>query len=148
MSELLLYFAARAQNFAEVVVPNWDAGKIVVCDRWTDSTLAYQGGGRGLDRDAIRRLDQVVCHGEQPDRTIYLDVDLPTALNRARLRNPRLRDRMEEQSADFHARVRAAYLEIAAANPDRIVVINGEGHPEAVSDRIWAALAPALPPTR
>jgi len=88
-TELLLYFASRAQNVDQVIRPALDAGRIVLCDRFTDSTLVYQGCGRGLDSDVVRDLDRIACSGLKPDVTLLIDIDLETSLTRAKRRNER-----------------------------------------------------------
>ncbi len=88
-AELLLYFASRAQNVDEVIRPALEAGRTVLCDRFTDSTLVYQGCGRGLDTEVVRDLDRIACRGLMPDITILIDIDIETSLARARRRNER-----------------------------------------------------------
>lgn len=119
-SELLLMFAARAQHLATVIKPALASGQWVVCDRFTDATYAYQGGGRGLDQDVIESLENIVQGGLQPDLTIYLDVSVEVAARRIAARN---HDRFEREQVEFFERVRAAYLERAASQP-RIRVVD------------------------
>lgn len=119
-SELLLMFAARAQHLATVIKPALASGQWVVCDRFTDATYAYQGGGRGLDQDVIESLENIVQDGLQPDLTIYLDVSVEVATRRIAERN---HDRFEREQVEFFERVRAAYLERAASQP-RIRVVD------------------------
>jgi dTMP kinase len=142
-TELLLYFASRAQNVEQVIRPALEAGSIVLCDRFTDSTLVYQGCGRGLDTDVVRDLDRIACRGLKPDLTFLIDIDLETSLMRAKRRNERVgpaESRIDEESAAFHERVRQGYLALAKAEPDRIAVIDGcEGISE-VGQRIREAL--------
>jgi len=137
VAEMLLYFAARAQNFEERILPAWKAGAIVLSDRFTDSTLAYQAGGRGLGRNVVMQLHEIACRGLQPDLTICVDVGTETGLSRTRLRNGANRDRMDEQALEFHRKVRSIYLELASENPERIKLIDGNGTIEDVSERIW-----------
>jgi dTMP kinase len=142
-TELLLYFASRAQNVDRVIRPALDSGRIVLCDRFTDSTLVYQGCGRGLDTDVVRDLDRIACRGLKPDVTILIDVDLETSLMRARRRNERvgpLESRIDEESAAFHERVRLGYLALAETEPERIVVIDGRASIVEVAQRIREAL--------
>src|SRR2546425_4828693 len=104
-AELLLYFASRAQNVDECILPALAAGKIVLCDRFTDSTLAYQGYARGLGAETVLALDCIACHGLEPDLTLLIDVDLDTGLGRMRARNTAetvSETRMDEQSLEFH----------------------------------------------
>jgi dTMP kinase len=111
VAEMLLYFAARAQNFDEIILPSWERGAVVLSDRFTDSTLAYQGAGRGLGPDVVMKLHEIACHGLDPDLTIYLDIDTATAMERAAARGPV--DRIDGETTDFHTRVRSAYLDLA-----------------------------------
>jgi dTMP kinase len=148
-AEMLLYFAARAQNFDQVILPAWERGAVVLSDRFTDSTLAYQGDGRGLGQNVVLTLHDIACHGLQPDLTICIDIDLETALERARERNRdrQTRDRMDEETAEFHNRVRQAYLKLGEMYPDRIRIIDGRGRLEDVAARVWAAVKPVLQET-
>ena len=142
-AELLLYFASRAQNVDEVIRPALDAGRTVLCDRFTDSTLVYQGCGRGLDSEVVRDLDRIACRGLRPDVTILIDIDLETSLMRAKRRNERTgpsESRIDDESATFHERVRRGYLTLAKAEPDRIVVIDGTAGIGEVGHRIREAL--------
>ncbi len=144
-AELLLYYASRAQNVDESIRPALADGRIVVCDRFTDSTLAYQGYARGLGAETVRVLDRIACKGLAPDLTLLIDIDLETSLRRARTRNQfsgKVETRMDDQSVDFHRKVRDAYLQIAADEPKRIRVIDGSGDTSAVAARVWEAVAP------
>ncbi|HEY5789111.1 MAG TPA: dTMP kinase [Gammaproteobacteria bacterium] len=141
-SELLLMFAARAEHLAQVIRPALAAGTWVVCDRFTDATYAYQGGGRGVDLQRIARLEALVQGELRPDLTLLLDLDVADGLARAGRRGTA--DRFEAETAAFFARVRACYLERAAAEPQRFRVIDA-GLPLAeVQARIAEALD-ALP---
>ncbi len=127
-AELLLYFASRAQNVDQVIRPALEAGQTVLCDRFTDSTLVYQGCGRGLDTEVVRDLDRIACRGLKPDVTFLIDIDPETSLMRAKRRNERTgpsESRIDEEGAEFHERVRQGYLALAKAEPDRIMVIDG-----------------------
>ena len=142
-TELLLYFASRAQNVEEVIRPALALGKIVLCDRFTDSTLVYQGCGRGLDPAIVRELDRIACQGLQPDTTILIDIDLETSLARAKRRNERAgqsESRIDDESAEFHENVRRGYLDLAAAEPERFVVIDGRAGVGDVARSIQEAL--------
>jgi dTMP kinase len=142
-AELLLYFASRAQNVEQVIRPALAAGNTVLCDRFTDSTLVYQGCGRGLDTGVVRDLDRIACQGLKPDVTVLIDIDLETSLQRARRRNERTgpaESRIDEEDAAFHDRVRRGYLALAQAEPDRIVVIDGRAPIGEVTLRIREAL--------
>jgi dTMP kinase len=147
-AELLLYFASRAQNVAQVIRPALERGEIVLCDRFTDSTLAYQGAGRGFGPEAVMQLHRVACGTLHPDITLYLDIDLETSLERANARNreqTHLREsRLEEESVGFHQAVRDAYLTLAAAEPGRIRVIDARHDPDVVESAVWAQVQPLL----
>lgn len=145
-AEMLLYFAARAQNFDQIILPAWEAGAVVLSDRYTDSTLAYQGGGRGLSRNVVLTLHDIACHGLQPDLTIYIDIDVATGLERAaeRAKQGPGRDRLENEAAEFHERVRAAYLELAREHSNRIKVVDGRGDRAQVAERIWSTVQQVL----
>lgn len=147
-AELLLYFASRAQNVAEVIRPALAQGRVVVCDRFTDSTIVYQGAGRGLGGEAVKALHGIACGTLQPDVTIYLDIDLETGLARALARNEAAggpdESRMDNQAIDFHRRVRAAYLDLAAAEKQRFRVIDARGPADEVADAVWRSVLPEL----
>ena len=139
-AELLLYFASRAQAVDELVRPALAEGKIVLSDRWTDSTLVYQGCGRGLGADTVIALDRVACRGLRPDLTLIVDIDLETSLARARARNTEAESsetRMDEQSVDFHRRVRDAYHALARQEPERIRLVDGAAPVDTVAREIW-----------
>lgn len=144
-AELLLMFAARAQNVEQWILPALREGKIVVSDRFTDSSLAYQGAGRGLGRKTVLQLDHIACHGLVPDLTICIDIDTETGLARARARGdspavaPELR--FEEQAIEFHHKVRQAYHELAQSEPKRFRLIDGRGTPEAIAAKVWEEVA-------
>jgi dTMP kinase len=142
-TELLLYFASRAQNVDQVIRPALDAGRIVLCDRFTDSTLVYQGCGRGLDTNVVLDLDRIACRGLKPDVTLLIDIDIETSLLRAKRRNERIgleESRIDEEGAGFHERVRQGYLALAKAEPERIVLIDGAAGIGEVGQRIREAL--------
>ena len=139
-AELLLYFASRAQAVDELVRPALAAHKIVLSDRWTDSTLVYQGCGRGLGADTVRTLDRISCRGLAPDLTLIVDIDLETSLARARRRNTAAESsetRMDEQSLEFHTRVRDAYHALAAQEPQRVHLVDGRANIDTVARQIW-----------
>lgn len=144
-AELLLYFACRAQNVDELIQPALDRGEIVLSDRFTDSTLVYQGCGRGLGAETVLTLDRIACRGLAPDLTVLVDIDLDTSLARARARNDAARHcetRMDEQSVEFHRRVREAYLKLAEQEKQRFRLVDGRGSVEAVERAIWEAVSP------
>jgi len=143
-AELLIYFASRAQNVDECILPALAAGKIVLCDRFTDSTLAYQGYARGLGEEAVVALDRIACRGLTPDLTLLIDVDVECGIARAQKRNAggdTAETRMDDQSLEFHRKVREAYLKLAKQHADRFRVIDGRGAPEAVAERVWESVA-------
>lgn len=143
MAEMALMFASRAQHISEVIQPAIERGAIVLCDRFTDSTEAYQGNGRKLGSEAVLELHRVLCGNLQPDLTILLDSDPAASLGRARRRNLRAshlaakdiakhhadENRFEKQNRAFFARVHAGYRAIAAREPQRVVVVNAGGTP-------------------
>lgn len=122
MAELLLMFAARAAHLEKVILPALRAGRWVVCDRFTDASHAYQGGGRGIPAPTIEMLDQLVTGGLRPDLSLLLDVSLEVSAERQSGRGDR--DRFEREASPFFSRVRARYLELAQAEPGRIRVID------------------------
>lgn len=137
LPELLLYAAARAQHVCEVIKPALDAGAIVLCDRFTDATVAYQHFGRGIDRETIDALNVLACQSLQPDLTVLIDCDAEFGLSRAKSRiaaasGPR-EERFELENLHFHRRVRDGYLQQAAMEPDRFLTIGAEGSIEEIS---------------
>ena len=137
-TELLLMFAARAQHLQEVILPALDAGKWVLCDRFTDSTYAYQGGGRGIDKSRIAQLEQWVQGDRRPDMTLILDLPIDVGLERAGKRSDP--DRFELEKHDFFNKVRDAFLARAAANPQRYAVIDASPAIEEVQQSIQTVL--------
>lgn len=148
-AELLLYAAARAQHVAELIRPALSAGHIVLCDRFCDATIAYQGYGRGLDSALIAQLNGIAAGSLHPDLTLLLDFPVATGLARARHRNAGAEGpdegRFEDESLAFHSRVRVGYLALAKSE-DRFRVIAGAGSEEEVAARIAAAVSPLLGP--
>ncbi len=134
VTELLLYAAARAQHVHQVIRPAVSAGAVVLCDRFADSTEAYQGGGRALSRETIEILRSIATGGTAPDRTILLD--LPAAEGLARTRKRGELDRIEGEPLAFHERVRAAFLEIAAREPQRVAVVGAAADVETVAGAV------------
>ena len=133
-TELLLMFAARAQHLHERILPALDAGRWVLCDRFTDATYAYQGTGRGVPEDRIATLESFVQAGFQPDLTLYLDIPVEVGLARASARSEP--DRFEREAIAFFERVRQGYLRRAAADPGRIRVVDASGPLESVQREI------------
>ncbi len=140
-AELLLFMAARAQLVGEVIAPKLKAGESIVCDRFSASTLAYQGYGRGLPLSTIDELSQVATGGLQPGLNVLLDI--PAASGLARKGDDR-RDTFESQAAEFHERVRKGYLEIARGDPARWLVLDGAGPRSTVSAQVWEKVKPLL----
>jgi dTMP kinase len=145
IAELLLMFAARAQNVEQSVLPALAEGKIVVSDRFTDSSIAYQGAGHGLGWETVLEVDRISCHGLVPDLTLCIDIDTETGLARAHSRNQQDEMRYEQQAADFHQRVRAAYHELARREPRRFHLIDGSGSPEEIAAKVWDEVFTLLP---
>ena len=142
-SELLLFLAARAQLVRNVIRPALEAGKWVISDRFSDSTLAYQGYGRGLPIDAIRLANDLACDGLRPDLTFLLDVS--PEVSHARLRGRESAtgvraDRIERAGDEFHARLRSGFAALAKAEPGRIVTIDADGTPDEVWELIWNSM--------
>ena len=142
-AELLLFMASRAQMVERVLRPRLEAGEVVLCDRFTDSSIVYQGFGRGLDLDSIRSLNAFATGGILPDCTLLLDVPALAGLARQTERN-----RMEDEALSFHERVRAGYLDEARRDPSRITVINAARTIEAVHEDVLAAVNEALARSR
>lgn len=146
LSELALMFASRAQHIKEVIQPALAAGQIVLCDRFTDSTEAYQGGGRKLGSEAVLALHRILCGDLQPDLTILMDSDLAASVERARRRNKSRvnaesdENRFELESRAFFGRVRNAYLAIAAREPQRVVMVDARGTPEETHQQIMSVV--------
>ena len=137
LAELALMFASRAQHITEVIQPALAEGSIVLCDRFTDSTEAYQGGGRKLGSEPVLALHHILCHDLQPDLTILMDSDVAASVERARRRNKAHtarngrgkndENRFEQESRAFFGRVHSAYLAIAAREPQRVVLVDARG---------------------
>lgn len=143
MTELLLMFAARAQHLAQVIEPALQAGEWVLCDRFTDATYAYQGGGRGLPRETIAALEQLVQGARRPDLTLLFDAPVSVGLARASRRGPS--DRFESEQARFFEQVRQTYLDRARAEPGRFVVIDAARSLAEVQSQLMTALQQRLP---
>lgn len=133
--EALLMVADRAQHVATVIAPALAAGKVVLCDRFADATLAYQGGGSGVDPDLLARLNRAATRGLVPDLTVLLDLDPARAVERLAARAGAL-DRFESEPAAFFVRVRRAYHELAAREPERWLVVPAEGDATTIADTI------------
>ena len=142
-TELLLFEASRSQLVREKLKPALEHGMCVIADRFFDSTAAYQGAARKLDRDMVDRLNAFAAGDCIPDVTFVLDIDAPTATSR--MQAPRRQDRMEQESGDFYERVRQAYRQLAAGEPKRVVLINGARKPEEIENEIWKMLCSRFP---
>jgi dTMP kinase len=146
-TELLLMFACRAQNVDEWILPALGAGKIVLSDRFTDSTLVYQGVARGLGAEVVYEVDRIACRGLAPDLTLVIDIDTETGLKRARARNRKTQDvetRIDEQAVSFHRQVRDAYHQLASDEPARVRLIDGNRAEGAVEADVWEAVSALL----
>jgi dTMP kinase len=152
-AEMALMFASRAQHIAEIIEPGLAAGNIVLCDRFTDSTEAYQGSGRRLGSGPVRQLHRVLCGNLQPDLTLLLDSNPAASLNRARRRNRRAsrsasrshdENRFEQETQAFFTRVREGYLAIARREPGRVVIVDARGTPAETHQRILEAVQKKL----
>ena len=145
MAELMLYAADRAQHLTEVVQPAIDRGEVVLCDRYIDATLAYQGHGRGIDLATIHDLHRRPPLDLRPTRTILLDIDAEAGLSRARRRDDGVvaerEGRFEAEEIEFHERVRGGYLELARCEPRRFRVVDGSDGADEVARRVWNAIA-------
>ena len=148
-TELLLYFACRAQNVEQWITPALAAGKIVITDRFTDSTMAYQGYGRGLGREVVLTLDEIACRGVTPDLTVIVDIDLADSLQRARTRNlqstGQAESRLDDEVLEFHRRVRDGYREMVSLQPHRFAVVEGRADIAPVAAAVWDAVRGRLP---
>ncbi len=148
-AELLLFAAARAQHVREAILPALEKGEWVLCDRFADATLAYQGFGRGLDAGFIRTLNAFSGQGLEPERTLLFDLPVETGLARAKKRASGVlpevaEDRFEQEERAFHGRIREGYLALAAAEPERFRIIDGAGSVETVQREVCRCLE-ALP---
>jgi dTMP kinase len=134
LAELFLIASARAQMVSQVVSPALEQGQMVVCDRFTPSTLAYQGYGRGLDMDTLRAVNDAATGGLSPELVVLLDVPVDAGLSRKKGRE---KDRFESESRAFHTRVRRGYLEMARADPERWLVVDGRLPRKEIEEKIW-----------
>jgi dTMP kinase len=141
-SELFLFVALRAQHVAEVIRPALQRGENVICDRFGDSTVAYQGYGRSLSPDDVRLVNRMATRGLVPDLTVLLDAPVETGL--ARKQGESVPDRIGQEGAAFHERVRQGYLAMAAQEPERFLVVDATLPPEEITRTIWRRLEPLL----
>ncbi|VGO15507.1 Thymidylate kinase [Pontiella desulfatans] len=146
-AELLLFTASRAQLMDQVILPTIEKGGWVLCDRFIDSTLAYQGFARGMDIVTLDALNDFAIHARKPDLTILLDLDIEAGFRRLEERysdSGESHDRFERETRDFHHRVRAGYHKLAQREPQRFAIIKADNDIETVSSNIWAAVKGAL----
>ncbi|MBX9876836.1 MAG: dTMP kinase [Candidatus Obscuribacterales bacterium] len=141
VAELLLYQADRAQHVSEIIGPALKKGLVVLCDRYVDSTLAYQGYGRNIDLGLIRQLNEIATGGLMPELTILFDIDSEAGLSRL---HPSGHDRLEREATDFHTRVRNGYLALAKAEPQRWRVIDAGRAMSAVQEDLQSIIAEKL----
>ena len=144
VAELLLYAASRRQHVQEIIGPALELGKPVICDRYADSTVAYQGGGRGLDMELVRRINDVAVGGCVPDVTVYVDVTVPEGDRRVRER-PGAADRLEEEGQEFKQRVKQAFAQMAAGKGRESVWVDGHDGPAGIADSIYTELVSRWP---
>jgi len=142
MAELMLFNASRAELVNKVIRPALEEGQIVICDRYTDSTLAYQGYGRGIDLGFVKALNNAASGSLKPDLTILLDIPHEEGLGRKK----KARDRFEQEEATFHRRVRQGYLKLAAEEPQRWLVIDATQSKDRVATLIWQKVSAMLAP--
>jgi dTMP kinase len=143
-TEVLLYFASRSQNVDEWIAFALDRGEIVLADRFTDSSLVYQGCGRNLGVDTIAALERIACRGLKPNLTLLVDIDAETSLARAHARNlaqPHCETRMDDQSLEFHRKVYQAYHALAAREPERVKMVDGRADVEAIERQVWSIVS-------
>lgn len=147
-AELLLYAAARAQHVAEVIAPALDNGKVVLCDRYCDATLAYQGYARGLDMGMVKQLNHLAAGSCVPRLTLLLDMLPDQGIKRALHRNANTggpdEGRFEQEALAFHIKVRQGYLDLARMEPHRIKTVDATGTPDEVAARIWTIVSKVL----
>jgi len=139
-TEILLYFASRAQNVDQWILPALSRDEIVLSDRFTDSSLVYQGAGRNLGAGAVAALERIACRGLKPHLTLLVDVDAEASLARARARNaaaPHCETRLDDESIEFHKRVWAAYHALARSEPERVKVVDGRASLDAIESAVW-----------
>ena len=139
-TEILLYFASRAQNVDEWIVPALERGEIVLSDRFTDSSLVYQGAGRNLGAETVAALERIACRGLKPHLTLLVDVDAEASLGRARARNaaaPHCETRLDDESIEFHKRVWEAYRELARNQPERVKIVDGRADLDTIERAVW-----------
>jgi len=147
LTELLVFAADRAQHVRRMLRPELEAGRVVISDRYADATVAYQGAGRGFSPELISQIVQLATEGLKPDLTLLFDVPITESTNRTTRRSNNktaTRDRLDIEHADFHTRVRDAYLQIALAEPERVKLIDSSGPVERTQERVRAIIIPYL----
>ncbi len=146
-AELLLFTASRAQLMKQVILPALEQGRWVLCDRFIDSTMAYQGFARGMDIDTLDRINDFAIHGRKPDLTLLLDLDIGRGFERLAGRyadGSDSADRFEREAREFHHRVRDGYHKLASREPKRFRIVDSDRPIEVVSDEIWSLVKDAL----
>jgi dTMP kinase len=149
LAELLLYEASRAQHVQEIIRPNLEHGIHILCDRYGDASIAYQGAGRALTADLVRKANHLATGGLQPDLTLLIDIEPEVGLSRARARNLKFvfeldEGRFEEEDIRFHRKVREGYLQLAREEPERFRIIDGNGSVEDVQQNIQEIVLPVI----
>ncbi|NDV62826.1 dTMP kinase [Puniceicoccales bacterium CK1056] len=139
-TELLLFAASRAQLVREVILPAVEAGKIVLCDRFMDSTTVYQGVARNIQSEPVHMINTFAVGETKPDVTVVIDLDAEVGLQRVKHRANDLPDRMEKENIEFYQKVRNGYLMLAKAMPERFIVVDGELHRDELENAIWKQL--------
>ena len=142
LTELFLFNASRSHLIDKVVKPNLATGNVVICDRFADSTTVYQGYGRGLDMAVVEAVNEAATQGLKPELTVLLDISVAEGLSRKKSELP---DRFEKEDVAFHERVRQGYLELAAGEPRRWLVVDGSQPREKIADIIWQRVSQLLP---
>ena len=141
LAELMLFNASRSQLVTEVILPGLEQGKTIICDRFADSTIAYQSYGRGLNLNTVKEINKIASQGITPDLTFLLDVPPEVGLAR---KGPGVNDRYEKEEVDFHRKVREGFLALAAEEPHRWVVIDSTQPKPVIADIIWQTIHPKL----
>jgi len=141
LTELLLFNASRGQLVTKVILPNLESGKAVICDRYADSTTAYQGYGRGLDLEMVKAINNTATQGLEPDLTVLLDISAEAGLARKRAKR---QDRFEREDIAFHQRVRDGYLKLAANDPRRWLVVDASQSKRKIAQIIWQRVSQLL----
>lgn len=145
-TEALLYAASRRQHLVEKVLPVLESGDVIFCDRFVDSSIAYQGYARGIGEKGIREINQFATEGLEPDMTLYIDVPAEVGIQRIHANlDEREYNRLDQEKLDFHEKVRAGYLQLAKANPERIVVVDGTMSREAVAEACYRIIKNRYP---